>query len=704
MKKILSAIISVALLFALLPANVAFAGELTIMPEHNFITDGNGEWSIPESNKIYPTDEGVVFAFNADSGSRYSISRKMTDMPVLPDGSNITLRLGFKVGEKLLNSSGSVMVYFDKTSGIGDENVFLFRIIYDTIYGLRPQFGSDETAWWSDWGYLDSNDGGLDLEFGGDYIIDISMGKNMLGGVQIKAVLYDAQGRKIASGTRSAWDDVQLEDIKSFSNITFQAESSMTPADGAPVEPFIYLKTVEMTAKYNDNPVEVISYGPKNGETQVPLYTNCYIEFKDPMSDVGECTITSSKEDDTASVSFDKITDENRRINLKLSELKPNTTYTVKVSALRENAEKYIDYEWSFATNSGVEFETPHFGLSNEIVTVTDFREMTTDDVLNAGSPEYVSGAAWAGENIVGSSALEDNFIKSGEVLTIAGLDGRTAGSEDIGNRYKLKRKISSINPYMNESLEIKMNIQLDNTKERLQMGRIMLGSDYGDNWTILSHTMMETRGWWPKGYGIDVLQKNQNAQLYKYVNNIGGAVGISSDDVASMGYTNNNPLTFTLKPNDDGGYTAALDYNGVLSTLDMTTQEAAEIDTLYFESLRHGGTWSGGPIMKISDLKVTKYTGLTYPVIGENKVYIDYKNLTENAFDATVLVVERDPDTSCVVNAKVVKCDNLIEAEGYLECPFSVENENSEIDVYIMNSLSDMILLSKPVTFTVGS
>ena len=177
-------------------------------------------------------------------------------------------------------------------------------------------------------------------------------------------------------------------------------------------------------------------------------------------------------------------------------------------------------------------------------------------------------------------------------------------------------------------------------------------------------------------------------------------------DDVLYSG--KDVPFTLTLTPdtNDSNYYDAQIkigandDYVG---TRKIPASEATAFDRLTI-TLKQFNTATTANYVGLKDLKIIKSQGHFGLAEGNNKLSIDYTNIRGGAFSSDILFVERDADDNTIVNVTVVRNENVLNESGTLICDFEIMNSGAKIDVYILNSIDGMILLSQPKTFDVTS
>ena len=105
---------------------------------------------------------------------------------------------------------------------------------------------------------------------------------------------------------------------------------------------------------------------------------------------------------------------------------------------------------------------------------------------------------------------------------------------------------------------------------------------------------------------------------------------------------------------------------------------------------------------MGFKDMKIVNSIGKSYPTVGTNVINIDYTNMSGDTFDADVLIVEREAETNKLIDATVIKKENIVGDAGSLNCEFEIQQAGSKLDIYVLNSADGMILLSNGKTFDV--
>lgn len=451
-------------------------------------------------------------------------------------------------------------------------------------------------------------------------------------------------------------------------------------------------------------------YFPANGSIDVAVDTECYVKFPsaiDTESVTAESvTVNGDKDTVVSSVEIEN----SREVVITFSGLKANTNYDVKLSKVKNaGGNNTFNYGWSFTTGSAVSFSAPYVREKKEDLTI-DYGMLDLSEAVAVTDEEYEVGGV---VRMIGDDY--DFKIQKGYLTSMF---TPLEANRPLDDKREVKVKFSPID--YGDTLKIKAVVMVDNAKNHDYIhGKLKLQSSS-------TSSSLSLFGAWKKAYaGISKRIGFMHSNLAD-----GAKVDFPATEVGTIGsgyyatgakmpddqmiVVNDNcakiagvPITieFEAKPSSTYGYyDLNAHYTNIENGTDLvyskqiSASEITSFDEISFLTVGSGTTTSVD-FMSVKSLELERAQGVTANMTETFK--IDYENLSGENFEAKVVIIERDSETGVVINVDVIDFEDISNENGYLPVDYTPV-ENSVVDVYVMNSVDGMIMLSKPTSFGV--
>ena len=699
-KKLLSAVISAVMILMMLPAGIAFASEIIILdnvfdntysndnlaknhrgnPANDSVWNAGSIWGVNwggEGHIIDAEDGSLALAskVGADSNAEISTFKRLIH-DTLVDNSTLIFNFKFRTGDKPTASSNEL--WFRFYSEVNGSDVYWTPFFIRSTPAGDPVFGWEITSHY--WPFsskkLDRDPNTITFKYDKDYEVIITLKPNTDPSYKLVVEVYE-EGTKIGAGIMDQMATFTPLHAKKLTRANLHV---ITRAVTNEFEPVVYMKYMGIKAIQPNVPINAVYY-PRNGEIDAPIDTDCYVVFE---SAVNEVTPEQVEVEGGASVAAVRMGDDNKKVIIDLEGRAANTAYTVKLKNVKTSSSDIgFDYSWSFTTNGGVEFSEPHYGaatvLLDEPMGNLNLSAVATTNTEDEG---YIAGNKWASttsdrENI--TPAFEVN----GEYL-YANLVNNGDSTKYTDRLYKRFDKIEN-----GDNLVLSGYINLPAEGRAVKRHSLMLTIGSGDN--LESNTYSAFRFVTTEHhnkhalFGLEKNPSNFSSDEADYPYGDGVTLRdwgwwnyhTEKDDVLYSG--KDVPFTLTLTPdtNDSNYYDAQIkigandDYVG---TRKIPASEVTAFDRLTI-TLKQFNTATTANYVGLKDLKIIKSQGHFGLAEGNNKLSIDYTNISGGAFSSDILFVERDADDNTIVNVTVVRNENVLNESGTLICDFEIMN-----------------------------
>jgi len=727
-KRLLAMMILAIMLFIMIPVGVVFASEVIILDtvfDNTYVKDNlaknhNGNilndpecslgkrWGVNwggEGHFMDAEDGSLALGSKVGTANNGEVSmyRRLIH-ETLVDNSTLVLTFRFKTGSKPTASSNEL--WFRFYSEVDGNNYYWTPFYIRSNPAGDPIFGWEVTSHY--WPFsskkLDRTTNSIAFKYDKDYEVVLTLKPNITDpNYKLIAEVYE-EGKKIGAGIMDQMTTFKPEYAKQLSRANLHIITRMATEK---YEPVVYMKYMGIKAIQPDVPVKA-TYYPQDGETDAALNKDCYVDFE---AAVEEVSVNQVEVKGGAMITGVRMENENKRVVVTLDGLAANASYTIRLKDVKAvNGDTAFDYSWSFTTGGGVEFSEPYYNshttLINENASDIDIAAMATTSTSDG---DYLSGNKWASytnnrADITPVFEVANNYLYAKLVN-----NGDTTSYVD--RLYKKFEKIKQ-----GDSLVLSGYINLSSEGRQEKDHSVMLtignGEDLQSNtYSVFRFVTLINSS---NKYYLCGLEKNPG-EFSSYMANYpsGGGVELRkwdwwnyhNDKNDPFYYTNDIPFVLTLSPdvNDNNYYNAEIDIaNGRFKgTRKIPASEVVTFDTVAI-TMWQKYTVTTGKYVGFKDLKIAK--GKLGIEKGACNLKIDYTNLSGTPFNADILIVERDPVTNSIINVNILKQENIEGDAGTINCDFEIEQEGTKVDVYILNSVEGMILLSPPKTFDVKS
>ncbi len=635
----------------------------------------------------------------------------------IPADAEVTFTYEFQTAPESQQSSNEIWFRVGATDpATGAEQVInLFQ--YLPKPDNQPEFGfASSTSYPFTAKDFDRDPDNMTFTYDTAYKINIILKPNEDGSCRMVVEQY-TEGEKTAVGIIEKCSGFTMANFSKIQRLFFNQIKKINHTVN---EPLLFMKGIDISASYPDKKPEAVCY-PADGGAEVPLNTDCYLDFPNPVEEV---TPSQASIDNGGSIDSVELTSGGRRVKLNLSGLLPNTTYTIQVTGIKETvADTSFDYQWSFTTGGAVAFSEATLNGPNGSGTVVLSETFDTDIMANLVTktdPAFDNGTAWG--STWGNEAKK-TFVVGGGALEVNTSGAWARVDADHPNEVmdiRISKKFTPISA--GESLKLTSTINLNdfeagsNSAVGISLGEsgenplhtfaFMLNSNVSKQAIRAYATGGKggVHGWYTDNGDsfVSVDGKEDHAQnlnaSYWQVGVKEGAPAIESAKLSG-----DVKLTFTMEPNAAGTqYTCTSTLKSAdaeyQATKTITKAYAMSLDRVIFAMNCTTGN-STKPVLTVKDITVTKGSlSMVMPEVGENKLYIPFENaMPGTPFSVNVMIVERSGENGYgeIRNVSLIPVENQTADKGYLECPFTITDASSKIDVFVLNSADGGVLLS---------
>lgn len=726
-KRLLALIVTTIMLTIMIPAEMTvFAGDTIIFEDtfnNTYANDGLdiNWWGNPSTDSRYAAGErwainygGVGSYRDAEDGSLAVIRGIGSDgkplgkngetqtfkkiiANTIADNSTLEITYDFKTPEEAPINSGANIWFCFRTANPNGTGTILWSPFMLKILETGIEHGWAVTEFYPKGQKsvicknLDRDPNNISFDWGKEYTVKITI-KPTEGSEYYRFVteVY-ADGAKIGTGIINEWSQITSDVIKNFSNAYLNVITTDSISVDQEPEDLLYLKGIKVKAIQPETAINAV-YFPENGTVDATVDTECYVDFESPVEPVTLEQVSVSGGE--ASVADVAMSNDDKKVNIQLDGVKANTAYTIEIKNVKGiSSESSFDYKWSFTTSSGIEFGEPYFGSSETVLDVS-MKELNLATVgeTTTDNDEFLAGNVWAHSTT--RAGINSAFTIDGDYLW--------ARAYSVNSNNRLYKKINPISDNSSMTFtgtirtskfggnDADVTLLLANADESLTISVLRLYRQWNGYWASAGGINVGA-GAWSQETGTLFMSSNwhtdlSNSPFYK------GA------DI---------PFTFTMTPNKSDStiyninVTTGVNGACVANTVQISAEQAKSIDRVVIRNTNNNSTETGN-FMGFKDMKIVNSIGKSYPTVGTNVINIDYTNMSGDTFDADVLIVEREAETNKLIDATVIKKENIVGDAGSLNCEFEIQQAGSKLDIYVLNSADGMILLSNGKTFDV--
>lgn len=617
----------------------------------------------------------------------------------LADNSTLEITYDFRTPKEAPINSGANIWFCFRTANPNGTGTILWSPFMLKILGTGIEHGWAVTEFYPNGEKsvicksLDRDPDNITFDWGKDYTVKITLKPTEDSEYYRFVTEVYADGAKIGTGIINEWSQITSDIIKNFSTAYLNIITTDSITVDEEPEDLLYLKGIKVKAIQPEIAVNAV-YFPEDGTVDAAVDTDCYVDFESPVEPVTveQVAVTGGN----ASVADVTMANDDKRVSIQLEGVEANTAYTVEIKNVKGvSSESNFDYKWSFTTDSGVEFSEPYFG-SAETVLDEALGELDLAAVGGTApdSADYLAGNVWAHSTT--QDGIDSAFAADGSYLW--------ARAYSTGSANRLYKKINPIGD--NGSMTFTGTIKTSKFGGNDAAVTLLLAN--ADESLTISVVKLFRRwdGYWASGGGINVGASAWAAETGTTFMSTSWQTDLSTNPFYKEA---DIPFELTMTPNEadatmyDINVTTGVNGACVADTVQITAEQAKSIDSVV---IRNANNWSSetGNFMGFKDMKIVNSIGKSYPAAGTNVVNIDYTNLSGAEFDLDILVVERDAGTNKLIDATVIKKEDIAGDAGSLSCEFEIHQAGSKLDIYVLNSADGMILLSNGKTFDVES
>ena len=615
----------------------------------------------------------------SENGSTTYIYHKLKE-ETLPKNSTVVASLDFRTADdaKTANTGLWYAMRFK-------DYVLALQITSSATDGFDMNYAST-TSWPFNEKKLDRDNGGLKLEANTDYKVVITMSPNPDSTYQYSVELF-CDGTKVGAGIINEYNILSPD---SFTEPNYLALVAVSYKRITVEEPFLYLKNASVTAIIPETKPEAEFFPQKGGDAAEPD-GDFYVTFNRAVENIDKSNVTVSG---GAAVEDITMSEDGKRADFVFAGLKPSTSYDVKISGVKtRGGETEFDYDWSFSTVNSVSFTDAYFEWEKQTGKVElDLTALSYDNDFTDAEDD---------EDYINGNKFYTQKLKNLKLINAVGENGLGYKENRLttkSNGEILRRLNTVYEDGGNITFKTRMNLESAAQRwlvgEWATMGMSVIGSGNGAKVMLVSTARAN---WNPKPFisllGINDTSPAVNTEEVKYS---------CSDDME---------LELTLIYNSSDGYDARLVlkntvtddiYYDLTKENCLTKEQAMGLDTLridYSVAASNGSGYDGVRFKSFSAGSDSK-KGITD---GENKLYIDYTNITPDVpFGVTLLAVtEKEEDGANVIgNVNILTFENRDGENGTLEFPITLEGvcDGMKLKVYALNGLDGAVPLMKEV------
>lgn len=600
------------------------------------------------------------------SGNELVVRHKLI-AGTLPEDTQLRITYEFDTLDRPVSSTGEAWFRLGTTNPT--KNSCLFMLKSSPSDGLTYGFASITSGYPMTCKDFDRISGSISFDYNSHYKVVITIKPNS-GTYKYVAEVYKDDD-KIGSGL-----------IEDYTGYTYGALANLAYIDMNCVsrsaidreEAIVAINSIKLEAIYEDTALDA-SYFPKNLSEGNSLDTDCYASFPMPVEEVSIDNVTVLG----GAVAEDVyISDDGKRVNVELSGLKEGTTYEIVLKdVVAAGSTNPFTYKWSFTTGNAV-------AISNVTTLKNVFSESMGDIDLTGlcadTDDEYLAGEAWGsvGSDASGGYVISDGYLVVKPVSATA--NGWTG--------HVLSKRFTPAAD--NETLILGMTIKVNNNSYWNRACSVRLvNSETQENFTMFRMVSLGS---------ISLTALGTNSA-------IGTAVTADEQAITGLALNKDAYFEFTAEPNGDVyNVTLTIKQDGIDDIILTRTLSAEQVMGLNSVQVWSHTVAFNTRMESFAVKNVDINVGSKSLNSGTNKVYFDYTNTDSDTpadFEALIIEHKNDDGTDefgTIKSVTVKKFESVEGAQGQLECEFEVTDDESKVDIYFVNSVDSMNLLSDKV------